>query len=281
MAGMNSRFKLGLALSGGGARGLAHIGFLKVLERENIKADYISGTSMGSIIAAAYARGMEIKEIESFAIHYSSMRSMVRMVNLTPPSRGFVEVTKVREMLAHFIPETLTFDDLQIPLAVCATDLVRSMPVTLKNGGVLTAVMASCSVPGVFPAVRIPPYKLVDGGVLNNLPVDLVKDLGAEKIVAIDVQANPFDIVQTDELPQTSHLPIPNTFRDLLWSATMMVARITQTQLQQIPPDLCIRPNIARDITLFMGFQKAAEVIAMGEKAAEEYLTRIRQILEI
>lgn len=268
-----------MALSGGGARGLAHIGFLKVLERENIQIDYLSGTSMGSIIAAAYARGMAIDQIEKEALHYSSMRSMMRLVNLTPPTRGFVEATKVRAMLAHFIPESLTFEDLRIPLAVCATDLTHSKAVTLDKGEVLPAVMASCAVPGVFPAVHTPPYKLVDGGVLNNLPVDLVKNLGAEKIIAIDVQANPFDTTQLEEQPPGNRLPIPDALKDLLWSATMMVARITQVQMILVPPDLYIRPNIAQDITLFMGFQKASEVIVEGEQAAEEYLPQIREIL--
>jgi NTE family protein len=283
MTKSRSKFKLGLALGGGGARGLAHVGFLKVLERENIKVDFLSGTSMGSIIAAAYARGMELSEIEKEVLLSTSTRNMMRLVNLTPPTRGFLEVNKVRTMLTRFIPESLTFDDLHIPLAVCATDLIRSVAVTLDKGEVLPAVMASCSVPGIFPAVNYPPYRLVDGGVLNNLPVDLVKKLGAEKIIAIDVQFNPFDATPNEELPATSFLPlhIPTTLKDLLWSSMIMTARVTQVQLEILPPDLYIRPNIAQNITLFMGFQKAAEVIAEGEKAAEENLPQIRKILEL
>ena len=191
MTETRSKYKLGLALSGGGARGLAHIGFLKVLEREHIPVDYLSGTSMGSIIGAAYARGMELSQMEEEVLNSTTTRSMMRLVSLSPPTRGFLEVNKVRSVLSRFIPEALTFDELNIPLAVCATDLIHSEAVSLYKGEVLPAVMASCAVPGIFPAVNYPPYRLVDGGVLNNLPVDLVKGLGAEKIIAIDVQANP------------------------------------------------------------------------------------------
>jgi NTE family protein len=277
------KYTLGLALSGGGARGLAHLGFLKVLQREKIKVDYLSGTSMGSIIAAAYARGMDLSEMEDEILQATTTRSMMRLVNVAPPTRGFLEVSKVRSLLTRFIPEALTFADLKIPLAVCATDLIHASSITLDQGEVLSAVMASCAVPGIFPSVDYPPYTLVDGGVLNNLPVDLVKKLGAKKIVAIDVQLNPFETTPWDELPVPTRLPlhIPTTFKEVLWSAMMMSARITQVNRQITPPDLYICPNIAREITMFMGFQKAAEIIAEGEKCAKENLPAIRKLLGI
>lgn len=169
---------LGLALSGGGARGLAHIGFLKVLEREQIRVDYLSGTSMGAVIAAAYARGMSIEDLEREAVSTTTTRNMIRMVSIAPPMRGIVESSKLKSVLSHFIPEGINFEDLRIPTAISATDLIRSCSVTLNSGPVLPAVMASCAMPGIFPAVDFPPLRLVDGGVLNNLPVNLVRKLG-------------------------------------------------------------------------------------------------------
>lgn len=277
------KYTLGLALGGGGARGLAHLGFLKVLEREKIKVDFLSGTSMGAIIAAAYARGMELSRMEDEILMATTTRNMMRLVNVAPPTRGFLEVNKVRALLTRFIPESLTFADLNIPLAVCATDLIHSASVTLDQGEVLPAIMASCAVPGVFPAVDYPPYSLVDGGLLNNLPVDLVKKLGAEKTIAIDVQVNPFETTPWDELTVSTRLSlhIPTTLKDIFWSVMIMSARITQVQLQVTPPDLYIRPDIAREITMFQGFQKAAEIIAVGECCAEENIPRIRKILGI
>jgi NTE family protein len=277
------KYTLGLALSGGGARGLAHLGFLKVLEREKIKVDYLSGTSMGSIIAASYARGMDLSEMEAEILQATTTRSMMRLVNVAPPTRGFLEVGKVRTLLTRFIPEALTFADLKIPLAVCATDLIHATSITLDQGEVLSAVMASCAVPGIFPAMNVPPYTLVDGGVLNNLPVDLVKKLGAKKTIAVDVQLNPFETIPWDELPVTTRMPlhIPTTIKDVLWSAMMMSARITQVNMQITPPDLYINTRVPRGITMFMGFQKAAEIIAEGEKSAEENLPAIRKLLRI
>jgi NTE family protein len=276
------KYKLGLALSGGGARGLAHLGFLKVLEREKIKVDFLSGTSMGSVIAASYARGMDLDEMEEVITHATTMRNIIRMVNLTPPGRGLFELNKVKSVLAQLIPESVTFRDLNIPLAICATDLIQSTAITLSEGEVLPAVMASCAVPGVFPPVYKPPYKLVDGGVLNNLPVDLVQSLGAEKIIAIDVQVNPFDNVPWEDHPFVERIPIPlpSSLKDIIWSATMMIAQITQVQIQIIKPDVYIRPNIPREISLFTGFHKAREVIAYGVSAAEEHLPEIRRMME-
>lgn len=279
--GTQPNYKLGLALSGGGARGLAHIGFLKVLEREKIPVSFLSGTSMGSIIGAAYAGGMDLSKLEMETIHSTTLRNMMRLVSMTPPTKGILEAGKVRSLLGRFIPESLTFSDLRIPLSICATDLIHSNPVTLDQGLVLDAVMASCAVPGVFPPVYYPPYKLVDGGVLNNLPVDLVRNMGAEKVIGIDVQVNPFDTTPWQDLPVSEHFPIPlpEALKDILWSSTIMIARITQIQLETNKPDLYIRPHIPREITMFLGFQKAAEVIAIGEKAAEEFLPQIRSLI--
>jgi len=273
--------KFGLALSGGGARGFAHIGLLKVLDREKIRPSYLSGTSMGAIIAAAYASGMSGKDIEEEAIKYTRTRNLVRMVHLTPPFKGLINQQKVAEYLSELIPHGMRFDELRIPLAICATDLLRSRPVSLTEGLVLPAVLASASIPGVFPPVVIPPYRLVDGGVVNNLPVDLAYQLGAEKVVAVDVQINPFETTpwQDKHKEQKWSLPISEYIMDMLWSETIMSARITQLNLKTFPPDIYIRMPINKEITVLMGFPHAQEIIDKGEETAEEYLPIIKQML--
>jgi len=272
---------LGLALSGGGARGLAHIGFLKVLEREGIPVNYLSGTSMGSVIATAYARGMPLGEMEHEVVQNTTTRNMIRMVSITPPTRGLVETGKLRAVLSRFIPEETTFEDLNIPTAICATDLIRSQPVTLNHGLVLPAVMASCAVPGIFPSVEIPPMRLVDGGVLNNLPVDLAQALGAQCVIAVDVQADTEDSGPHEEHFVGGNLPfhMPGALRDIVWSSSMMIARITQMQLERTRPDLYLRAPVPVDVSMFLGFQRAREVIAAGEVLAESALPRIRALL--
>ena len=273
---------LGLALSGGGARGLAHIGFLKVLEREHIHVDYLSGTSMGSVIAAAYARGMSIEDLEREAVNSTTTRNMIRMVSITPPMRGIVESDKLKSVLNHFIPEGVNFEDLRIPTAIAATDLIHSCSVTLNSGPVLLAVMASCAMPGIFPAVDCPPLRLVDGGVLNNLPVNLVRKLGAKRVIAIDAMAEMIGIRPQEEqfIGADLPFPIPGALRDLLWSSSMMVARITQAQVETEKPDLYLRPPIPVEVSMFLGFRHAQAAIDAGERAAEEYLPQIRALLE-
>ncbi len=264
--------KLGVALSGGGIRGLAHIGVMKVLLNRGVVPDLITGTSMGSIIAACIAVGVDIDEIEEFALRISRSRNLMRLVHLAPPNRGLLDAGKVHDALAEIIPPDMEFSDLKIPLAVSATDLIRSQSVSISSGNVLDAVMASISVPGLFPPVDMPPYRFVDGGVLNNIPVDLAYRLGASKTIAVDVLLHPerdFSDLDGDGKPDWP-IPVPGFYLDIMSSVMMMAARITSQNLQIYKPDLVIQPLISRGIDIFMGFNRAAEVIANGVDAAEQ-----------
>jgi NTE family protein len=274
------KVKFGLALSGGGARGFAHIGLLKVLDREKIKPGYLSGTSMGAIIAAAYASGMTGKEIEEEALKYSHTANLVKMVHLTPPFRGLINQTRVKEYLTRLIPSGMLFSELKIPLSVCATDLVQSRGIAIYQGSVLSAVMASCSIPGVFPPVEIPPMRLVDGGVVNNLPVDLAYQLGAQKVIGVDVQLDPRADTpwHKNENNQRWPLPVPEYFMDLLWSEVIMAARITEINLSAYPPDLYLRMPLGKEINMLLSFPRAQEIIDIGEDTAEKFLPKIREL---
>jgi NTE family protein len=274
------KVKFGLALSGGGARGFAHIGLLKVLDRERIKPGYLSGTSMGAIIAAAYASGMTGKEIEEEALKFPHAANLVKMVHLTPPFRGLINQTKVKEYLTRMIPAGMLFSELEIPLSVCATDLVQSRGIAINQGSVLSAVMASSSIPGVFPPVEIAPFRLVDGGVVNNLPVDLAYQLGAQKVMAVDVQLDPHTDIpwQKNENNQRWPLPVPEYFMDLLWSEVIMASRITEINLSAYPPDLYIRMPLGKEINMLLSFPRAQEIIDIGEETAEKYLPKIREL---
>lgn len=275
------KVKFGLALSGGGARGFAHIGLLKVLDREHIKPSFLSGTSMGAVIAAAYASGMSGKEIQEEALKYSHTANLVKMVHLTPPFRGLVNQTKVKEYMTRLIPSGMLFSELRIPLSVCATDLVQSRGIAISEGSVLTAVMASSSIPGIFPPIDIPPMRLVDGGVVNNLPVDLAYQLGAEKVIAVDVQLDPHSETpwQHAENKQRWPLPVPEYFMDLLWSEIIMASRITEINLASYPPDLYLRMPLGKDINVLLSFPRAQEIIDIGEETAERFLPQIRKLI--
>ena len=146
----NQTKRLGLALSGGGARGLAHIGVLKVLERERIPIYCLAGSSMGGIIAAAFASGMAAEALEAEALKMGGLRELIKLVDIRPPRRGLLAGKSVRQYLSQLIPEGLTFDQLQIPTALKAVDLHRGVEVDLHEGLVLDAVLASSAFPEIF-----------------------------------------------------------------------------------------------------------------------------------
>ncbi len=268
--------KLGLSLSGGGARGLAHIGVLKVLEREGIPVHCLSGSSMGGIVAAAYARGLSAEEIEGEAVKMGAFRELAKLVDLRPPRRGLLAGQSVRSYLAHFIPEGLTFEELPIPLALKAVDLQRGVEVTLMKGSVLDAVQATTAFPGVFPPFEINGMRLVDGGVLNNLPVDLLKKLGADISLAVNVSPK-FNGDASDPPPSLTRLP--EFAFDIYLTLLLMTRTMTMNRLRRQPPNLLIEPEIPLSFGLFSGFTKPEDGIAYGEEAAEKALKKIQRLI--
>jgi NTE family protein len=263
-----SKPMIGLALSGGGARGLAHIGVLSVLERRHIPIDCLSGASMGGLIAAAYAAGMSPPMLETLALRMARVRRLIRLVDLRPPHRGLLAGTKLRAFLGQFIPPEMTFADLRLPLALGAVDLRNGEEVALTDGPVLEAVLATSAFPGVLPPVEWRGRCLVDGGVLDNLPVDLARGLGAERVIAVDVGA--CDRGQWDPLDGGG--PLPDFLEMALDAVGVMVSVQTQAKLRANPPDLLIHPSLPHDIGTFSSFTRAAEIIRLGEQAAERAL---------
>jgi NTE family protein len=269
--------KLGLALSGGGARGLAHIGFLKVLEHERIPIHCLSGSSMGGIIAAAYACGISIEDIEKEAKRMGGVRELAKLVDIRPPRRGLLAGESVREYLAKLIPEGITFDQLQIPTALKSVDLYSGTEVDLTEGLVLDAVLATSAFPGIFPPFEHNGLYLVDGGVLNNLPVDLLKPMGANRTVGVNVSPT-FNGAASDPPPSVARLP--NFAFDIYLTILLMTRTLTERGLERKPPNLLIEPELPLSFGLFSGFTKPGEIIAIGEKSAEASLEEIQKLLE-
>jgi len=274
--------KVGLALSGGGVRGLAHIGVLKVLERERIPIDYLAGTSMGSVIAAGYAAGLGTDFMEQEALCMSSFRRLLPLTDLSPLRRGLFEGQKVHEYLVSHLGDR-TFDDLRIPLTLVAVDLNTGRAVYLNEGCVVDAVRASGALPGIFTPVERNGQLLVDGGLLDNLPADATRRMGADVVIAVDVSS---DGQVISHLAQALHRHryVPNGLVDtieVLWrSLGVMMAEIGRHRLAEAHPEVIIQPTIPPDVTVLTGFPRAAEIIAAGEKAAQEALPRIHQTIE-
>ncbi|TLN02098.1 patatin-like phospholipase family protein, partial [bacterium] len=221
--------KIGLALGGGGARGLAHIGILKVLEKSGVPISAVAGTSMGGLVAAAYAAGNSPAEIEEFAIRFSHLKELMKLIDLTPQRRGLLEGQKVRNFISAWLGEQLTFADLRLPTVLTAVDLISGKEVLLSNGQLLPAVFATIAMPGVFKPVVENERVLVDGGVLDNLPVVPLQQMGVDRILAIDVHLNPQDQAQWGSPARRLHwpIPLPEFFNDFYLAELIMVAELT------------------------------------------------------
>jgi NTE family protein len=274
--------KIGLVLGGGGARGLAHIGVLKVFEREGIKFNVLAGTSMGGLIGALYAAGIPTQEIETEALQRGKTKEIIRLLDLNISLRGLLKGTRIYNQLADTLGPDLTFADLKIPLAVMAVDLRTGREVTISEGKVVEAIRATISVPGIFHPVEIGPYLLVDGGMLNNVPVEAAHNLGATKIIAVDVLPD-FRQNQPGQPPVVQPLKPPRTPLPWhgLWHVEMiMISAITSYALKLNPPDITLRPELPADMDVLIGFDRPQVAIAAGEKAAEEALPFINELLQ-
>ncbi len=271
--------RIGLALGGGGARGLAHIGILKVLDEERIPIHCLSGSSMGGLIAAAYAAGLTPSEIEAEALSFRNVRKLVSLMDLGPRRMGIIGSKHLRSYLAGKFNLDLTFDQLKTPLALTATDFMRGKPVVLREGSVLEAVMATCAFPGIFEPVKLHNTWMVDGGMLNNVPVDLTRQLGAEVVIAVEVSPTFPREVELEDIEKYHPLSpfFPRFAEDFYQSALIMTAILTRDCLEQNKPDFLLRPEMPDDLSIFMGFPRAAEAIAAGEQAARSIVPMIKQ----
>lgn len=178
---------IGLALGAGAARGLAHVGVLKVFEAEGLKPDIIAGTSMGALVGAMYAAGMPIAEIEELALTFDP-RILAGIGEMALGKGAVLEGEKLEAYLRKYLPAT--FEELQMPFGCVATDLTRNVPVHFTSGDLVTAVRASVSVPLMFVPVRLDGMFLVDGDVSEPVPVALAKALGGKTVVAVDVSGS-------------------------------------------------------------------------------------------
>ena len=178
--------KIGLALSGGAARGMAHIGVLKALEEASIPVDMISGTSAGALAGACYARERKAAILEELmlGLDWRKLAGLIDL-NLILLWKGFVQGRKVKSFLSSIIGD-VRFEDLEIPLSVVATDVQSMEEVVINEGSVVEAVRASISMPMIFTPVKWKGRFLVDGGVVNPMPVDVVRNMGAKIVIAVN-----------------------------------------------------------------------------------------------
>ncbi|MBQ7977149.1 MAG: patatin-like phospholipase family protein [Clostridia bacterium] len=173
--------KLGLAFSGGGTRGIAYIGVIKAFNEAGLKFDFISGTSVGSLMGAAYSAGLLPEEMEKIAKSLKVKDIRTSKINFVP-SKTDKLIAVVREAL-----EGRSFQDLKIPFTAVAVDIITAKEVHVDSGDLPTAIAGSCAVPGVFNPVEYGEYRFFDGGIMNNIPADVVREMGADIVLAVDI----------------------------------------------------------------------------------------------
>lgn len=174
--------KLGLALGSGGARGIAHIGFLKALEEEGIKPDFITGSSMGAIVGGAYAAGASIDALKDEVWNLKPLN----LVSLNGRRGGVSGTKKVREILLKHCGD-ITFAELKIPFHCFAVDMISQELIEFDSGSLIDAMIASATLPVVFHPYHKGDMRLIDGGILERVPVEQVKKMGADIVVGVDV----------------------------------------------------------------------------------------------
>ncbi len=269
------RSKVGLALGTGAARGLAHIGVLEVLEKEGIPIDMIAGTSAGAIIGALYAQGKNSSQIIKMALDLSRKR-LVSMVDPSLPKSGFIKGRKIKNLVTLFIGGDIKFSDLKVPLACVATDINTGEEVVIDQGSVPEAIRASISIPAIFTTVKWRGRYLVDGGLVNPVPVSVVKRMGADFIIAVNVIPDVAERAHQVDKERTGGLKEPNIIHVLLQSMYIGTYSLVSHSLEGA--DIVIEPRVTH---IGSGdFHHAQECILQGELAAQDSIPEIKRKLK-
>ena len=252
--------KIGVALSGGAARGFAHLGVLKVLVENEIPIDFIAGTSAGSFAGAAFASGMSIEGI----IEMSRKITWRRTTGFSYSPKGLLSNALLGKFINEHFP-VRKFEDLPVPFAAIACDLETGKEVVLRDSGDLAAaVRASCAIPGVFVPIAIDGRQLIDGGVVAAVPTKAVRNLGAEIIIAVDVIAC-----------GATYWNLPSTLLGIFFQSAMMLLRAA-SKAHHYRAHVVIIPQIAHLRPDEIG--RMDEFIRAGEEAALEKIDEIKKL---
>ena len=238
---------VGLALGGGAARGAAHIGVLKVLAEEGIPIDRVAGTSVGSVVGAALCAGMSWQRI----LERARRIDWPDIATFAIPRRGFLKMDRFEGLIRSTIGVE-DFRDLAIPFSTVAVDLAAGREVVFSEGPIARAVRASCSVPGVFEPVLEGDEVLVDGGLLNEVPADVVRAMGAEVVLAVSLTAD-----------RHHDAPPRNVLDIIYYSFDILLAARTQESLKAA--DLVVAPSLAG--FAYRDLRRMDEMVERGEAA--------------
>ena len=294
--------KIGLALGSGSARGWAHIGVIRALAEAGIRVDCVAGTSIGALVGATYAAG-KMDTLEDIVLQLDWKR-VAFLFDVVFPKSGLIDGKKVSDFVRGHVQEKL-IEELPLPFCAVSTDLGTGREVMLRDGDLIEAIRASISVPGIFTPVRKNESILVDGGLVNPVPVSAVRQMGADFVIAVDLNHDTVKkktmrksralsskggirrrvtkesrilealnkVVAATDAHTLSRLrqwvnsdPLPNIFEVLEASINIMEVQITTARLKTEPPDLLIQPNLGH--IRFPEFHRAREAIDEGYREA-------------
>jgi NTE family protein len=255
----HTKAKVALVLGAGASRGFAHIGVIKVLEANGVPVHMVVGTSAGSLVGSLYASGMDGFQIQKLAIGIQKGE----IADICIPDNGFIK----GELLEAFVNKqvkNLPMEKLNLPFYAVATNIQTGREMVFGRGNTGTAVRASCSIPGVFRPVVLGGMMYVDGGVVSPIAIDAAKRQGADIVIAVDISSD-LDKAQPD-----------GTVATILQSVNIMYSKISENQLPRA--DVVIRPKVGKIGS--SDFDSRHEAIMEGEKAANEAMPKIKEIMD-
>lgn len=259
------RLKIGLALGSGGAKGLAHIGIIKVLEKNNIPIDFIAGSSVGAMVGGCYAALGDINEIEKMALTTNSRR-MLSLIDPALSRGGLVHGEKIKKFFEQFV-NGMDIENCKIPFLAVATDLKSGDYVVLKKGKLSHAIHASIAFPPVFRPVEIGSKSLCDGGLSMPVPADVVREMGADIVIAVNL-----DSYQKNDIRKMGVV----FFKVAQRSIWLLRHHLSVCNVKNA--DITITPNTGR--IYWNKFINGKKSILAGEEAAKEILPQLKRLIK-
>lgn len=294
--------RVGLALGGGAAFGLAHIGVLKVLERENIPIDMIAGTSMGAFIGALWASGLHSSQLENIFMEFNNNRRKTYslLLDFSIHKMSIAKGNKIRKFLERHLGDK-TFKDVKLPLRVVACSITKRQEVVFSEGRLVDAIMASIAIPGVFAPTRMKDDLIIDGGIVEPVPIGTLVRMGIKKIIAVNVLPSPADMVRNYEFKRkvleeekkaasqgslrdkirhrvgvmVNKMFFPNILDMIVNSIQSLEYRIAESDCQKA--DILITP-VAEGVDWF-DFFRGEKLIAKGEEEGIRMLSAVKSVL--
>jgi NTE family protein len=312
---MLPRKNVGLVLGSGSSRGWAHIGVIEALEEEKIPIDYVAGCSIGSYVGAIYASG-SLKSLKEFVLRMDG-KKVFSYFDVVFPRSGVLNGTKRLKELFSMHTDVADFSSLNIPLMMVATDLATGKKVVLKSGSIFNALRATMSIPGLFAPVKVKDRWLVDGGLVDPVPVGVARALEADVVIAVDLNSGVVSrkkrklqtrrtLKKTSDPPaykselfrklatyyETAEINFANKISEMLrrelstpdiietvmTSINIMQERITRINLAVEPPDVLIQPRLGQ--LKMMDFDQVEHTIEEGHAAVKEKIQEIKVLLE-